>query len=72
MNVFTFSSSIFHCANCEVIMLYQGKNLSLLDLDNHCVELSLNVADSSVNVFSQQVSQEFSAALDVLEENKDH
>ena len=52
-------------------MLYQGKNLSVSMLDNHCAELCFDVSNSSVNVFNRQTTTELAEALDVLESSSE-
>jgi len=47
-------------------MLYSGKNIHVLLLDNNIAELNFNATDSSVNKFDQLTLKELQAALAVI------
>ncbi len=48
--------------------MYQGKTLSLSEIDSGLVELRFDNSEKSVNVFNRAAVAELSAALDVLEQ----
>ena len=48
-------------------MIYAGKSIQVVGLDDHIAELSFNAQGAPVNVFSVDVVAELSAALDALE-----